>query len=603
MAQEAVQSAVCGLCELGRATEASTLLAGLGEGELVRSRLLALQGSVKLSGGDSEAAADLARSALAELADDAHDGLSWLVVQLLTQLGLYAEALPLLTRLARPGVFDRRSRLLLDCAGRVGDDGTVLRVCRELREAGVEDRTLGCQEVDTLRHYDAAAAIELGQRHLRRWPDDHLAKLTVSMAAIACGRPELFTTDYDSLPSPRTAPPGGFGRAVVALLLQANKPREALRYSYALLRAHPGNPDAHSGYLTLCLVADLDDSVVDAPGTVGDGTAVRVRELGGGDEWLVIESDEPDARQGEYAPDSPPWAAGGGQAARRAVLDNGRGARAPGRGGGDSDQILPQVPGSPERLPERVPPTAATSRSCSWRSRPPRAWAEFDLSPLEADTARRSDHVERCLAIYRDNPTPLHVLSQAIGRDLFETMDIVSNRDDTFVVSSSGDDAERLVAEWGWGDGTTVVLDFSAMHTLTRLGLIDWLETVSGVEFVVSQDVAGYLIDLADDNPRLRASARFYSRGPGQSAVVEVPPEESEREAALRCRLLNWVRTKCRVAGARTLADLPPERRRRLWSAFGRDGAGSMALAAETGGVLWTDDITPRPDCPGRVRG
>src|SRR5207253_1970739 len=101
------------------------------------------------------------------------------------------DALPLIERCVSPGEFDVDTRRLLDCATRLKRHEIVLRVCRELREAGVKDRRLLDTEVNLQQFYDPPKAIGLLEAFLREHPEDKLARLRLTTLALHFERPDL----------------------------------------------------------------------------------------------------------------------------------------------------------------------------------------------------------------------------------------------------------------------------------------------------------------------------------------------------------------------------------------------------------------------------
>jgi hypothetical protein len=93
------------------------------------------------------------------------------LARLFGYLNQYASALTLLQQIANPGRYDWDTRMLLECANRLGKHRIVLDVCRALREAGEEDPRLLNNELNILQLYDRSAAIGVLQAHLARHPD------------------------------------------------------------------------------------------------------------------------------------------------------------------------------------------------------------------------------------------------------------------------------------------------------------------------------------------------------------------------------------------------------------------------------------------------
>src|SRR5262249_17996607 len=172
---EALDLAVTGLVGEGRSGEVLPLLDTVPTGRLSNVGRAALLAELRLATDGVPAAEEEARRGAAAVTDDTSAHALRRLTRMLMRLNLHALAFPLLRRTANTSRFDPDTRMLLDCANRLGKHQIVLEVCRALREAGEGDRWLLDNEVNLLQVYNRPAAIGVLRSHLELHPDDRLA--------------------------------------------------------------------------------------------------------------------------------------------------------------------------------------------------------------------------------------------------------------------------------------------------------------------------------------------------------------------------------------------------------------------------------------------
>lgn len=120
---------------------------------------------------------------------------------LLSALGHFHDALPLWQRVAVPNVLSADTTHLLDCAGRLNRHDIMLETYRQLRQAGVTDRTQLANELSLLEVYDTESAIKILNEAISRRPEDKALRLRRSKLGLALDRAELVDQDPSSVPA------------------------------------------------------------------------------------------------------------------------------------------------------------------------------------------------------------------------------------------------------------------------------------------------------------------------------------------------------------------------------------------------------------------
>lgn len=591
---EALEMAVLGLSEFKRWDDVTRLLGSLPQGrisEVARSTLLS---QLNLAQTDRVSAESLARTAHAAVGDQTSTQDLRRLARLLGRLGLFNLALPLLQRIAQPGRFDADSQMLLDCANHLHNHHVVLDVCRQLREAGVEDPRLLNNELDILQLYDRPTAIEVLQTHLGRNPNDRLARLRLSLLALQSERHDLVITDVNRLPPVDEAPPGTIGRAVLSLLMRTGRWLDALRYAYALLRRNLSDPEAHLLYCNLILTGEQQGWPVNSSETVQPGMAIAYREKGDSrDQWAIIEDEEQDLLPDELPPthlraqrmmatkpgDTFSLSAVGIQARTAEVVSIL--SKYVYRFRESMNQFQVRFPDRPELQQVRL------TREGSEPDEQP------DLAPIFASLDRRREHVSQALITYRERPTPVHLFATAVGRNIFAALDSLSTIPDAGVRwCCLGTIEEREEALRAWKDNISTVLDLTALFTICRLDITEVLRRWKSRHFVVSQTTFDKLRDIVEAESQAGPRRQMATDEQGRHVFSEVPEEALRPYIEAHHRLGAFVHDCCSVRSTPELASMEPEHRDQMIELFDRDGLESMVLASRDGHVLWTDDLT-----------
>lgn len=591
-AVEALEVLVAGLAEAGREGEIAPLIDGFPPDRLSAVARNAIMAMSRLKLGDKSGAEEFARQGLRIIADTTGADDIEKLARSLNRLGLYAASLPLLERIADRSRFDESTRMLLDCANRLGKHQLVIEVCRSLREAGVKDRRLLDNEIDILQLYDRSAAISVLLQHLSSNPEDRLARLRLSGLAIRGERYDLVTADPEQMPPVEEAIPNNVGRLVIGVLAHFGKWLPALRYAYDLLRLNFGDADAHSIYCSVVLSHDRDGQPIETSETVQDGMAVAYQESGEEREhWIIVENDRPQAELNEYPTAHP-------RAKRMLGLNVGDtfDLSSPGLQTRRARVIkivskyVFRFQDSMEQYQARFPDRSDLQRITFASEDGPEG--QLDIAPILASLDKRREHVGHVKAIYANRPMPLHCVAEATGRDLFETMShLTTNSEEGVRWCCIGSLEERQAAIAVTCSCKSFVLDLTAFFAIWRLKLADTLKCWSSRQFIVTQSTFDNLRDLVQKEAKPGTRRHMSAADRGRYIVHEVSDEQRAEYVRSMQDLLDLVRDRCQVVAATETAALDAGLRKQLVELIGRTGLESLIVAARPDHLLWTDDL------------
>jgi len=495
----------------------------------------------------------------------------FLLAQILLVAKDFDRTLPLLEQCVEPGRFGTECQYLLECASRLNRDDVLVRVCRELREAGETDTRLLQTEVQTLQKYDPEQAIRIVRDYLARYPEDRHATLWLSMLAMRLERSELRVTDLARLPEPRELSPQASG-VVVNLLRDSGQHNEALRYAYQTLREHFDEEMAHAGYIWFFLFPSQDMPTIVDDGVAGLGKAVCYREdRDETDRWVVIEDEfEADASLLEIDPIGPLAQTLTGHRVGQVVTI------AP-------DETLPRKATIREILNKHV--YRGRDSLHQFQIRFPRSSAfrlwdvgpgpNIDLSPLREMGERRRQHLDRLETQYRTSPLPIHTYAELAGWDEFAAWMQLTRDPRLGIRCFHGQSPEFQIGVELLKQSSTIVLDLTSLCTLGHLDLLRLLGD-AGKPFVVSQSTWDRLRELTDRD---------------LGSTIEGTPDEQARHIQVVQSVRVAVAKGCRIVPCLELADLDPNRRKQLISLLGRHNLEALMIGSREGHVLWADDL------------
>ena len=573
----------------GQIAEAESLMDGLSDGYLTPLATHTLIGRLAIGRGDHENARQEAEAALALVTDDSDGAELEYLANLLNQLGRHKDALPLWQRLTKPGLPGSDPKNLLETAARLQRHDVILATCEAFRTAGIERRDLLDYELHVLEQYDIEAAVRVLKEHLSKHSDDNTAQLRLSLIGLRTSNKELICSDPKRMPDVGKITPEG-GRAAVQVLKLGGRPDHALKYAYDLLRLNFSEPAAHRAYQFVLMPFGPMPNIVEYE-TVQIDAAVTYLEDGIGiPHTIVIEQPPQDGRG--FSDQIPP--------------DNTLARQMIGKRVGDSftlakgtistrtakiSQILNKYV---YRYQESMSqwqvrfPDDSTMESIQVIKQP---GDEVDLSGLLASIDRRQEAADKLEEIYKSQPVPIHMLASQFGKNAFQGTFTIASRRGLSLACCAGTQEERSEAVENIKVSGEVVLELTAIATLSLLELEDVLRRL-GLSIIVSQDTVAQLSEMIQDEELSTGKGGLFSKIEGRYALIEYSAEEKQKYINALRKLFDVLKSSAKTLPSRELLNMDPERRENLYKAFGQYGTESILLATAPGRVLWTDDHT-----------
>jgi len=586
----AILAALDGFSKGQRWNEGRAFLARVPAGSVWGTASTALQAKWELAAGNRDKASELATKAIAAITENTISEDLRLAATVLADLGRHRDALPLWQRLASPRYLGYDTSRLIDCALRLGQHDVFLTLCEHLRSNGVYDKQLVEVEAGVREHYDLEGAISLLQDYLSRSPEDRAARLHLSAIGSQLGRPELVASDPASMPAPGDVQPENW-KVIVLVMKSGGHLLEALRFAYLVLRRNFREAEAHRAYLAAMLVTGPRPDIPSVD-VAGPGTAIASREEGTTqEEWRVIEEEfEPDPGLQEIGPDHFIATQLKGKRVGETFL-LAQGPLTSTRG--TITQILSKYvyrfqdctanwqkrfPGLPDIQSLRVVKFGGGGRE------------EIDLTEFFASLDRLIGHQQEAIAAYRSQPIPIHLLARAMSRTDFEQTIRVAVDDQVSVRCCAGSAQERAEAILALKNASAVVLDVTAIATLSLLGALDELQRFPAQLLVSQLTLAELRMTLGAHTSDDGDMGRLGKEGDRWVLERDTPETLRSRSEFLQSTV-EKICSRCNIMGCPELAAVPPDDREFLVKAIGEHGAQSVVLASASGRVLWTDDF------------
>lgn len=216
-----------------------------------------------------------------------------------------------------------------------------------------------------------------------------------------------------------------------------------------------------------------------------------------------------------------------------------------------------------------------------------------DFTDLKLVADKRFERITEAEELYRKQFIPIHVFSEIVGCDAFQGFHHVARSTNMPIRCCRGQPEERSAALAALGSCPNLVLDITALASISLLQIVELLKNWRG-KCVISQETAALLSAVADDSDtKKRATATFGKSSKGYF-LQEHSPEESKSAAESLAAFINDVLAASEVRSCPELAEIDPEQRDLIVSVFGQHGAESMLLARAPGHILWTDDMALR---------
>jgi tetratricopeptide (TPR) repeat protein len=507
----------------------------------------------------------------------------------LIEAGRLTDALPLLHELFNAQTPNFDVGLLLNCAGRLGQDKIVLDTCQALHERGVRNWQVVEFDSRYLERYDYPKAISRLQEFIAANPSDRLAKLRLAIIATRYGQTDLVEVSEEILPPPEDLAMR-YAIPVVHLLQLHGQRKLCVDYAYRVLRAHYSELEAHKAYLASVLPGVRPDEIPVAMEKVEVGSAVQYSEVGDTPAgWFVIEDTEkPCSDFDEITPDHD---------IARELLGKKVGdpfilAKSPIRDRvGKILQILSkytrrfQVIGDEMQLKFGTDSVIQSVRLPSSEN-----LTAADLQPMLDSVKAHSEAVSKLREIYSSTVITLHMYGHRLGHTAHEGLIDLAVSEDSFVRCAPPEIETFASTLASLGSKSTVVIDLTAFATLQLLGICRQILSSTSFRFVMTPSTFTELQEL-------RAKSRFstphgtmyYEKG--QHYFSETTQEEAQKQKTAFEEYWQCVEKNVSVIAVPQLAGLPPDRRELLDKILGHYGLESALLALAPGHIWWTDDF------------
>ncbi|HZZ77150.1 MAG TPA: hypothetical protein VFE62_01445 [Gemmataceae bacterium] len=495
-----------------------------------------------------------------------------------------ASALGLLEQIARPGVFDDDTKRLLACAQRLDRHDLLLRLCRELRGAGVEDDRLATLELQLLGLYAPRDAFQLADEFARTSPAPAYFVAFRNSMAVRLGELDKVNLEPSLLPTPAQLAPEE-AHFVVMPFEATGHHAEAMKFLYAQRRLYFEDEHAHGRYIHFAITYGHLTGLQEPPESVQVDCAVLL-DLGGGEQrWVVIEDDQPVASRDEFGSDSALAIAVLGKTPGSVITLPGKLLRPQSATVRDiQTKYVRAAQDSMQNLAKRFPDTAILQQFHVGEG------DEFDPSVIIESLKGRREHVERCLNVYRDQPCSLFLLAHGVGATELEAMTALIRHPKGLVKCSEATPESFDRAAHEGIPSTTIVLDISAIITLTLADGWQFLDRKR--RYLASQMTSELLHGWIHSCREKTGEGGVLTLDDADRPVLMPTTQEAlaARLDELRSMRRN-VDEHCEVASSVSLAGMDPETRTLYAEALGLHNIEAMSVAKDYSAALWSDDM------------
>jgi hypothetical protein len=543
----------------------------------------ALLGWIELEAGNEGPARESALLAFDSSSRAANKQELSVLGRLLARLHEEEKALPLFEQAATPGVLDDDCRRLLDFAQQLDRHDVLLRVCAELGQTNQHNKSTRKLEVQVLSHYAPDRAFILAKESLQY--DESYFSVVVNYLAARLGKPNEIKLDDDKLPSPTEFGPDD-AYLVVRPYIELGRYREALEFAYHQLRTHSSDERANGQYIAFVLEYGEKAGIPHLIEAFDQQSAARLENLTTGEQrWVVVEDREPDLTLDEYSCSS---------SVVQALIGK--------RIGDTVDLRGPALQPQQERIIalqskyvrlfqdailnfQKRFPESGTIQSVNLLKD-----GKLDLTPLVESHKGRRQHAEGVIAFYRSFPCSLHFLASRLGTNEREIIIALTGDNDLFIHCATYTPQQFAEAAAAGCEKNKVVLDLSAIITLSRLRAWDMLDT--GKEYLVSRSTSDRITEWLHSTETGGQPAGYsFLRDDGTIGFQPVTPEQLSNERAEIQAIVANVGARCTVKSSIRLANLDPKRREQYIEVCGLHSLESASLAGEEDALLWTDDL------------
>jgi len=216
---------------------------------------------------------------------------------------------------------------------------------------------------------------------------------------------------------------------------------------------------------------------------------------------------------------------------------------------------------------------------------------DFDPSPLiDGILKPRREYAEKATAFYQSNPCSLHLLASHLGINERQVIIALAGRDEC-VVHCANCSPQRYseMAEAGF-ETNTIVLDISAIVTISRLGA--WKHLDKQWTFLVSRATSDLMAEwLHIAETETQPAAYSYLSDDGRLILQEISQDQLKNDHDELRAIVTEVGRLSAVKSSIALAELDPKRREQYLQLCGLGTLESISLARDENALLWTDAL------------
>jgi tetratricopeptide (TPR) repeat protein len=551
--------------------------------------IAAFRARIMLLKGNMPDASALANDAVAQLSLSAPaEEIRW-IARLLYDLRRYAEALPLLQKIAQVDVLSDDTKAFLNCAMRLGRDDLVMETSAALRKNGVVDPEWILYEVQTLEQYDIDAAIQVLNAYLEKNPGDKHIRLRRSLIGMTWNRPEIMDAN------PQFMPPVGevdarAGRIAVQVMKIGGYPDEALVYAYRLLRSRFSEPDAHLAFMFNLHPIEPRPTIPEFS-EAGIGAAVLFAEEGEEHgSWVIIEDEiDADSSRLEYRPNHPiAQALIGHKVGERIVLAKGSISERAATIKAILNKYVYRYQDCLRNWQFRFPETRQIE-SVKVMHVSKEGKEQVDLSAMLRSVDQLTVQTERLKEAYRTEIVPLSMIAAFRGKTTVETTLYFAQEQDTQVLCCLGTEEERGQAFKALDVSNVWVIEPSAVATILLLNLQDTLRSIP-VRLLITQGTLAELNEMLRQESLFRGDGGVLTRIEHRTAYIPITQAERARRLEVLQSIIEKLKSLATVVSCVELAGLDSQQRETTIKVFGQGGAESVIVSSRPGHLLWTDD-------------
>lgn len=360
-----------------------------------------------------------------------------------------------------------------------------------------------------------------------------------------------------------------------------------MNYAYELVRHHYNDATARQAYVGTIGVGDDRNDLFPDPATVAPACAVKYKADDSGEEkWVIVEDGiDPQSERQEIGADHL-WAK---EMAGKAVGEQFHLRRDPIQSrtatiqGICSKYIYRKfeiLDSWEDRFPEQF-----FIRKYTF---PTKEDGSPDISLILKALDLKEQQKEEMHALYRDNPISATTFARFADAGLLESLSHLASEGTLPIRCCKGTTEELEQAEKAFANTGLLVLDPSALATLFFSGQYEHLQLLPGKCVVCESSLEEYLeLQKKFANHAHGFAVKFK----GKYLFREDDPQERQRQERRLAKFLGKIRSLVTMKSGESLAGVSPERREEMIGLFGQPTAESIAEAASTGAVLWTDDI------------